>query len=264
MTAKVELAPGSIGRSLEDLIPATAPARPRCLGVLDGTLAGHAWADDPLNPTWVIVIEISDGTVYAGGALTADLIVNVLAGVTTASGDLIFGFDGPDDPVRAHVPPDPYYVGEAIDFTDRVPPPDDAATPTLEAGCELVRIGPELLPLTEWYDDTLVAFGSVERWAELAVGYAVMRGDEMLADGIAGPRIRGSLEMGVATRERARGRGFGTIVSRAVARACEATGERVWWNASATNEPSLAIARRLGFRTERRYELVAYRTDRLR
>jgi GNAT superfamily N-acetyltransferase len=77
------------------------------------------------------------------------------------------------------------------------------------------------------------------------------------AESNAGPRCRGLLEMGVVTREPFRRRGFGTLVSVAVARACEERGDRVWWNANATNVPSLAIARRLGFSTERRYEVVA-------
>jgi predicted GNAT family acetyltransferase len=81
-----------------------------------------------------------------------------------------------------------------------------------------------------------------------------------VAEAMAGPRVRGMLEMGVATREPYRGRGYGTLLSRYVARTCEAEGEAVWWNANATNAPSLAIARRLGFRVERRYDLIAYRT----
>ena len=206
----------------------------------------------------ILAIEDADGTVYGGGALTAEAVAAALDGVSTAAGDLIFGFSGPDDPMRSMVPSEPYWRGEAVDFTDRVPPDDDeaASDPDLD-GVRVVRLNASLLPGTEWYMDTVHAFGSAERWEQLAVGFAVMAGDRMLAEATAGPRTRGLLEMGVITREDARRQGYGTLVSRLTARACEADGDRVWWNANADNAPSLAIARRLGFRRERRYELVA-------
>lgn len=256
----VELDPGSIGPEIERLVPPDAPARPRALAVIDGVLAGTVWADDPAAPTWTVVVEKADGTVYVGGAISASVLDEIMAGVETAAGDLIFGFAGPDDPVRAVLPPDPYYRGEALDFTQRVPPSGEAALLAAPLDVTVERIGPELLPQTEWYADTLVAYGSAERFGAQAVGYGILSEGRLVAEAIAGPRVRGMLEMGVATRETHRGKGYGTLMSRLVARACEAAGEVVWWNANATNAPSLAIARRLGFRIERRYELFAYRT----
>jgi RimJ/RimL family protein N-acetyltransferase len=222
-------------------------------------LSGRAWADAPDNPRAVLVMEDADGTVYGGGSLTAESVRSALDGVETASGDLIFGFAGPADPMRRLVPTEPYWRGEAIDLTERVPPGDEDVLieVALPEGARVVRLDASLLPMTEWYEDTLHAFGSAERWEELGIGYAVMLGDRMLAEATAGPRCRGLLEMGVITREDQRRRGFGTLVSRLTARACEAQGDRVWWNANAGNAPSLAIARRIGFRQERRYDFVA-------
>jgi hypothetical protein len=207
------------------------------------------------------VIEDSDGTVYAGGALDAATVAATLRGVETASGDLIFGFAGPDDPMRGWVPAEPYWRGEAVDFSDRRPPPDEDALVArpLPEGVRVVRLDAETLPLTEWYADTIHAAGSLERWLEVGVGFGLMADGEMLAESTAGPRCRGLLEMGVITREAHRRQGFGTVVSFLVAQACEANGDAVWWNANAGNAPSIAIARRLGFRRERSYELVACR-----
>ena len=254
-----EVSPTRIGAAAEPLIPADVPTRPRALAVLDGLLSGRTWADDPQDPRAVLVIEDADGTVYGGGALTAEAVRSALEGVVTRSADLIFGFAGFDDPMRAMVPADPYWRGEALDFTDRVAPADEDALVRGDRpeDARIVRLDASLLPLTEWYEDTLHAFGSAERWEELGRGYAVMVGDRMVAEAMAGPRCRGLLEMGVVTREDHRRRGFGTLVSRLTARACEVRDDRVWWNANADNAPSLAIARRLGFKHERRYDLVA-------
>lgn len=254
-----EVPPMRVAAAGESLIRADTPARPRALAVLDGLLSGRAWADDPANPRAVLVMEDADGTVYGGGALTAEALRSALEGVATKSGDLIFGLASSDDPMRAMVPAEPYWRGDALDFTDRVPPADeDRLVPQdLPDGVRVVRLDASLLPLTEWYEDTLHAFGSAERWEELGLGYAVMIGDRMVAEAMAGPRCRRLLEMGVVTREDHRRRGFGTLVSRLTARACEERGDRVWWNANADNAPSLAIARRIGFRHERRYDLVA-------
>jgi GNAT superfamily N-acetyltransferase len=259
----LELIPGAIGPDVERLLPADLPTRPRALGVIDSALAGRAWVDDPDAPRWTVVVETSDGTVFVGGDVPAPTLVDLLRGVETDAGDLIFGFAGSDDPVRRIVPPDPYFRGEAIDFTDRVVPADEAVAVAglPPAGVRLADLDGEVLPRTEWYADTLSAYGSAERWAELGIGRVLLAGSEVAAEAMAGPRIRGLMEMGVATRGPYRRNGYGTYLSRLVARACEANGDRVWWNTSATNLPSQRIARRLGFRTERRYDLVAYRTD---
>lgn len=258
----LELTPPFPADAIEALIRPDAPTRPRALAVLDGLLAGRVWVDDESRPSAALVIEDADGTVYAGGSLTRAVLAETLAGVATKSGDLIFGFADANDPLRDLVPAEPYWTGEAIDFEDRQPPSEEAGTleGPADDGARVIALDPSTLPMTEWFDDTLHAFGSVERWLELGVGRAVMIGDEMAAEAMAGPRCRGLMEMGVVTREQFRRRGYGTLVSRLTARACERRGDRVWWNANAGNAPSIAIARRLGFRSERRYELVACRT----
>jgi GNAT superfamily N-acetyltransferase len=259
-----ELVPGSVADEVARLIPVDVPARPRAVAVMDGVLSGRVWTDDAAHPGATIVLEDADGTVYAGGAVTKASFAQTLEGVETASRDLIFGFAGSDDPTRSLVPVAPYWRGDAIDFSDRQPPADEAASLAVVTGARVVEIDAALLPQTAWYEDTLHAFGSVDGWLTHGVGFGVMVGNRLVAEAIAGPRTRGLLEMGVATREEHRGRGYGTLVSRLVARACEVRGDRVWWNAHADNAPSVAIARRLGFRRERHYELFACRAPLIR
>jgi RimJ/RimL family protein N-acetyltransferase len=247
------------GSEIERLLPAAVPARRRALAVIDGVLAGRAWCDDAARPDWAVVVETAGGTVYGGGAVTRSVLTSVLDGVETGYGDLVFGFSGPDDPLRVALPGEPYAFGEAVDFEDRAASPDESGAEPLPEDVRVAPMDVAMLRRTQWVEYTLHAFGSVERFFELGAGYGVLVGDELVSECVAGPRSRGALEMGVITSERHRGRGYATLAARAVARACEDRGDEVWWNASAGNAPSLALARRLGFRRERRYELCAFR-----
>lgn len=247
---------------LEPLFAGELPTRPRLLGVLDGALTGVIWADAADPPAWVVATELADGTTYVGGSIDTPDLTAVFASLRPASGDIIIGFGGPNDPVRDVVPPDPYYRGEAIDFTHRVPPAreDDLLEPP--TGLRIVEMTPELFARTEWYEDTLLAFGGMERWLAGGIGRCLMRDDEIVCESMAGPPVRGLMEVGVITRESERGRGYATLTCRHLVRACEERGLVTWWNTSSGNAASAAVARRLGFTLERRYELVAYRSER--
>jgi GNAT superfamily N-acetyltransferase len=250
-------------QAIEALIPADAPTRPRAIAVLDGVLTGQILTDGASRPAWALVVETADGTVFCGGEPSAEAARGALASVTTRSGDFIFGFNGPEDPVRRLLPPGPYYEGRAIDFTDRIAPPDEAELLAQAApdGLRLVELDAHLLPRTAWAEDTIHAFGSTEAWSERGIGRCLLDEDEVVAQGMAGPRTRGVLEMSVWTRPSHWRHGLGTLVSLHAAAACEARGDAVWWNTNADNVGSIGIARRIGFTTERRYDLLAYRTS---
>jgi RimJ/RimL family protein N-acetyltransferase len=250
-------------QAIEAMISAAAPARPRALAVLDGVLTGMVLTDGSALPEWALVVETADGTVYGGGEVSADSLRQAVASVKTASGDLIFGFDAPDDPIRQLLPPNPYYTGSAIDFTERRPPADESELLGEKApeGLRLVELDAELLPRTEWADDTIHAFGSLEAWSERGIGHCLLAGDEVVAQATAGPRTRTLMELGVWTRPSHRRRGLSTLVSLHAAVACEARGGVVWWNTNAENVGSIRTAMRIGFTAERRYDFVAYRTS---
>lgn len=257
-----QIEPGTSAPALESLFSDALPARLRCLGVLDGSLGGVIWADDSRSPGWVVVTELADGTTYVGGEVDATNLEAVFGELTPASGDIVVGFSGMDDPLRAVLPPDPYRMGGAIDFTDRVPPADEDRLLAPPADTRVAEMDVTLFARTEWYQDSLVAFGSIDRWTDAGLGRCLMRDDEILCEATAGPAIRGTMEFGVLTREAHRGRGYATLTCRHLARACEQRGLIPWWNTSADNLASAKVARRLGFGRERHYDLVMYRADR--
>jgi GNAT superfamily N-acetyltransferase len=250
--------PGPAARPFEARFPLDLPTRPRLLGVIDGTLAGDIRADDTTDPRWITVTERSDGTTYVAGTIEPDVLAEVFASVSPKSNEIVIGFAGGDDPVRAMAPAAGAQWSRAIDFTDRDTGSDATAGP-VPAGLRLVEMDPAIFARTAWYEDTLVAFGSIAQWLVLGIGRALLDGDELVCEAMAGPAIRGSMEMGVRTAPAHRGRGYATITCRALAQAIEARGLVPWWNTNIDNAPSIAVARKIGFRHERPYDLVWYK-----
>ena len=257
--------PGEAARALEERFPADLPARQRLAGVIDGVLAGAIRADNADPPAWVTITELADGTTYVAGTIAPEVLAEVLADLQPASDEIVIGFSGPDDPIRGMVPEAGIQWSGAIDFPVRVPPPDDEIRLAVPEGLVVVPMDACLFARTAWYEDTVTAFGSVERWLELGLGMALLDAvGELLCDATAGPSIRGAMEMGVRTAPEHRGHGYATLTSRHLARAIEARGLRPLWNANAENEPSIRAARTLGFRDERAYDLAWWSIDAFR
>ena len=238
------------------MFPSDLPARQRLLGVLDGTLTGAIRADDADDPGWATVTELADGTTYIAGRVEPATLADALAALQPVSGEIVIGLTGPHDAVRSMLPPAGIRWSRAIDFTDRAASPDEERLLDPPPRTEVVPMTPELLAQTEWYADTLMAFRSIERWRELGLGRALLRDGELACEATAGPIIRGQMEMGVRTAPNHRGQGYATVTCRHLARDIEARNLRPWWNTNAANLPSIALARRLGFRHEREYELA--------
>jgi RimJ/RimL family protein N-acetyltransferase len=64
--------------------------------------------------------------------------------------------------------------------------------------------------------------------------------------------------VGVMTHELYQGRGYATLTCAHLLQACEALGYQTYWNCAKQNRASAALARKLGYRVEREYKLVAW------
>ena len=104
----------------------------------------------------------------------------------------------------------------------------------------------------------MTMFGSIEQAVEHTIGYRLMHGETIASEAVAGPLTRGVAEMGIDTAEGYRQRGLATAASAYVIRECEALGYRAFWNAAQQNVASVALARRLGFRTEQPFTVLAW------
>ena len=253
----IELTSQQATVQLQALFDRGEPQPQRCFAVLAGHAAGRIFADDRDLPTWGMVWEAGDGALYLGGTVTA-LLLGQAVGTLRRDGDVLLGL-WPDDPRWALAPPNPAYTGFTIDFDD-CPSGEglDRYLQLLPADCRVVRVDERLLARARWYAGLIRQFGSVAGFFDQALGFFLMRNEEILCEVFAGPAAHGLIELSVETPEPHRRQGYATITCAHAIQSCEQLGYRTHWNCAKQNDASAALARKLGFRTEREYRLWAW------
>jgi GNAT superfamily N-acetyltransferase len=145
--------------------------------------------------------------------------------------------------------------GADVEFEDRDPGVDLARFVVPPAALRLVPIDRDLVPRCMW-GPWMVA--GIEAALDYGLGWCVLDGERVVAEAFAGPAIAGVLEMAVIVQEAYQRRGLAAVVCARTILECERRGDRTWWNASATNAASVGLARKLGYRTERRFRVLSW------
>jgi GNAT superfamily N-acetyltransferase len=252
---------------LSPLFTGDYPVPIRLWSILEGTCEGRIIVDNPTAPAWALIQELAEGTTYIGGAVEPEALADAVAALQQFQDVVICSW--PATVQITSLLPKPDYEGTAVDFTDRSPAADLQRLAVPPAGYELHRIGQDFVPLLDdGYDYYAAMFGSVERALQGTIGYCVVYEAEIVCEAVGGPFVRGpfaagTVEIGVGTKEAHQGKGLATIAAARTIQACEAAGFQPFWNAAQHNAPSVALARRLGFRTEQPFLVQAWsRLDR--
>ncbi|MEM7536055.1 MAG: GNAT family N-acetyltransferase [Chloroflexota bacterium] len=233
------------------------PQPVRCFTVLEGSNPGNIFVDDIDNPTWGLVQETYDNTIYLGGDVDPDSIATLIEQLKE-TGPLAIGL-WPGDPRSALLPPAPLYGHTVLEFYDR--PVGERLEPLLNAvpeGCEVRRMDRDLIMRSEWGPDDVAYAGGLDQWEAKCIGYCLLRDDKIMSEATVGPGALGLREPGVFTQEAHRGNGYGTIVMAHLVQEIEAMGEQTFWNCTESNVASASIARKLGYRVEKSYKLVGW------
>ncbi|MCB8944863.1 MAG: GNAT family N-acetyltransferase [Ardenticatenaceae bacterium] len=249
---------GAMLALLAEGAPVGVPVGIRRTAVLANKLPGKILTDDPQRPSWVVIWEAGDGTVYWGGTLTAEILAAVVARLRQGN-EVLIPFWTRDDPIVAILPPEPDFEGAAMDFMVRDTAVDlDEILAQLPEGLTIRAADLALFERTFWRDDNVRLAGSAEAYLATARAFYLLQGEEILGEAAAGPLIDGVRELGVLTYEPYRGRGYATLMCARLIREMEMVGERPFWNCSTRNLASAAVARKLGFGQERVFEFVWY------
>jgi len=253
----IEIQPAQVTRELKALFDPHMPTAIRCQAVLGGGNAGRIFVDDPHNPSIGYVWERDDGTLYQGGQKDPRKLLHLVA--TLRQDSLVaLGFrDG--DRVMEQFPPESDAGAECVELERPAGGSDLSAYMKLPQGFTVHRMGRELLEKSPRLDETLHRYGDLDRYLETGMDMCILRGDEFVCEAGADMEVDGVREVGVVTEHAYRGgRGFGTLVTAHLLQWCDELGCSTYWDCVRLNIGSLKIARKLGFRNERPYKLLAW------
>ena len=91
------------------------------------------------------------------------------------------------------------------------------------------------------------------------MGSCMMQGGEIIIEAYVSSFGDTHAEIGAVTRAPYRGHGYAPIACAYLIQACEQRGYHAYWSCDTDNLASVRVARKLGFRQERAYQVLEYR-----
>ncbi len=249
----LRLTSNQVTPELKTLFNLIDPASIRCQAVLNGHAAGRIFTDHPETPTWGVVQEAAFGSIYLAGDLPP-LLLHQLISDLRMEGDVLVGLLL-DDPRWSLMPDNPEYTGSVLEYTDR---DGDLSSYNVPVGCELRRLDRTLGKQIVGRNMLIRMFGSMQEALKWGYGLCLLRGDELLCESFAGPEANGVIEIGVETQPHHMRKGYATITCAYLIHTMEGLGYQTYWNCDKNNLSSAALARKLGYQTEREYRLLAW------
>jgi RimJ/RimL family protein N-acetyltransferase len=252
-STNLQLAPNQITPLLRDLFNSNDPASLRCFAVLDGHAAGRIFTDQPDHPNWGVVQEGAFGSLYLAGDVQQSMLDGLIAHLRQDREVLIGLWQ--DDPRWSLLPSTPDYSGYTLEFTDREA---DQSLPVVLTGYELRRLDQSLIKEIVGRNLLIHMYGSVQQALEWGYGLCLMHNGEILCETFAGPAANGIIEIGVETHPHHMQKGYASITCAHIIHEMEQQGYLTYWNCAKQNQPSIALARKLGYRCEKEYRLLAW------
>jgi GNAT superfamily N-acetyltransferase len=234
------------------------PNNPALWAVLQGRHAGRAYVDDLQQPKQCVLRTEAQLT-YASRNISHEFLSDVIDHLRTIQ--TVWLIHTERDPAA----PGGYQVVPRLEFYDC----DLHSTRLSELrgqlpeGHEIRRIDRNLLECCEWRDDMVLYCGSLDNFLRNDLGLCMVHGDEIIVEAYASALGDPLAEIGAITHEPYRGRGYATITVAFLIEALEQRGYQAYWSCDLDNPASVRVARKLGFRVEKPYEIWEYKSQAL-
>ena len=256
----IEISPSNISPALKAFFDPRGPAGLRCISVLEGIRPGKIFADSSSFPTWVIVWESVFGALYPSGEVNLSALSELIRRFRKER--MIFLGLWPADHLWKSIHPKFDQESWVFDFYDRIP--DGRLHKFIDQqpdGTELCPVDEKLIERSVNRDLHLSGYPSPTEALEYLLGFFLMKDGEILCEALAGAEVLGIREIGIDTPEPYRQRGYATLTCARLIQYCEGHGLQTYWNCNKFNDGSVALARKLGYQTEKEYRLLIWEKE---
>jgi len=239
--------------ALPGLFDLQVPNNPALWAVLEGRHSGKAWVDELINPSQCVLR--TDATLtYASRHVSQDFLGEAISHFRQKAN--LWLVRSQDDPPA----PEGYRVLPRLEFynIDPLSPILAGFRSCLPQGYAMSRIDRALLERCEWRDDMAFYCGSLENFLHHDLGMCLIHGDEIIVEAYASALGSPYAEIGAITQAPYRGRGLAPITVAYLIEALSERGYQAYWSCDIDNPASARVARKLGFRIERFYEVWEY------
>jgi RimJ/RimL family protein N-acetyltransferase len=131
----------------------------------------------------------------------------------------------------------------------------------LPEGYEIQLIDRNLLERCEWGDDMAFYYAILETFLRYGLGLCLMHGDKVIFETYSSALGNPYAEIGPITQQPYRGKGVATITAAFLIEELEKRGYQAYWSRDVDNPASARVARKLGFRVEKPYEIWEHKSQ---
>src|SRR4030042_6422027 len=236
--------------ALPKLFDPHVPNNPALWAVFQGRLAGRALVDDLQHPSQC-VLRTEANLTYASLHVNQDFLSEAIDRFRQTKPILLIRSQEDAPALNG------YRILPRLEFYDVDPysPVLIEWRSRLPNGYELHTIDRALLERCEWRDDMAFYCGSQEKFLQHGLGMCLMHEEQIIVETYASSLGAPYAEIGAITRETYRGRGFAPIAVAYLIDALEQRGYRAYWSCDVDNIASAKVARKLGFKVEKPYEI---------
>ena len=226
--------------------------------VFEGRHTGRALVDDLHHPTQCVVRTEAVLT-YASQRIHQEFLTEAIDHFKKSGRIWLIRSEG--DPAA----PEGYHVLPRLEFyaVDPHSPVLVVLRSRIPAGYRMCPIDRTLLERCEWRDDMVFYCGSLENFLKNDIGLCLMHGEEIIVEAYACPLGSTYAEIGAITHVPYRGKGFAPIAVAYLIETLQQRGYEAYWSCDVDNPASASVARKLGFKVEKPYEIWEFMPDSL-
>jgi RimJ/RimL family protein N-acetyltransferase len=243
--------------TLPALFDPSLPNKSALWAVLEGRHPGRALVDDLQHPTQCL-LRTDACLTYPGRQISQTFLEQAITWFRKTDPVWLVW---PASLSSSLVAPETDQIVQRLEFFDCDPHSSilEGLRQYLPDGFEVRSLDRQLVERCEWKSEMEFYCGSLENFLLYDFGLCLMCAGEIVTEAYASSIGDNLAEIGAITHEPFRGQGYAPVACAFLIQACERRGCRAYWSCDADNPASIQVARKLGFRQERAYQIYEYR-----